>query len=142
MAPGKLRTFEVQTFRNGQWTIDSVYDDRDLALFEAQRLTRMGRFLGVRVLEEFLGTEGSKTRIIFRGEPPKRSRKKPGGKILPESRPAAKSIKKRSHNAALANRYHSYLERMDGDRYRLLMICLFVIMFGLAALIGLEASRV
>jgi hypothetical protein len=37
----KLKAFEIYTFRNGTWKIDSVFDDRDLALMEADRIDRI-----------------------------------------------------------------------------------------------------
>ena len=49
-----LKAFEIHTFRGGKWKIDSVFDDRDLALFEATRMDESGRHAGVRVIEEEL----------------------------------------------------------------------------------------
>ena len=62
-----MDSFELQTFKNGQWTVDSYYDDRDLALSEAERLNETGRHAGVRVLrEEFHEpTNTSNYHIIF-----------------------------------------------------------------------------
>jgi len=48
---GKI-SFELQTFVGGIWKIDSVYDDRQIAVFEAQRLHTSGRFAAIRVIEE------------------------------------------------------------------------------------------
>lgn len=60
--------FELQTYANGVWKIDSVYDDRKIALYEAQRLQQSGRHSAIRVVEERLnhktGNYFSKT--IFR----------------------------------------------------------------------------
>lgn len=63
-----LRVFEIHTYRNGSWKIDSVFDDRDLALMEADRIDRSNRYSAVRVVEETFDDETEKggTRTIFR----------------------------------------------------------------------------
>lgn len=85
-----MRAFEIQTYREGRWKIDAVFDDRELALFEAKRMDDGNRFSGVRVIEETYEEASDKTtsRTIFRGgraqsqaykvkTPPPRA--KPGG---------------------------------------------------------------
>ena len=61
-------TYEVCVFYNGQWKVDSLYDDRDIALFEAQRVLEGSHCTGVRVAEERLDDRTAKyvTRTIFR----------------------------------------------------------------------------
>jgi hypothetical protein len=63
-----LKVFEIHTYRNGSWKIDSVFDDRDLALMEADRIDRSNRYSAVRVVEETFDeeTERGGTRTIFR----------------------------------------------------------------------------
>ncbi len=63
-----LKVFEIHTYRNGAWKIDSVFDDRDLALIEAERIERGNRYSAVRVVEETFddATERGGTRTIFR----------------------------------------------------------------------------
>jgi hypothetical protein len=64
-----MRAYEIHTFAAGKWKIDSVFDDRDLALFEATRMEESGRYAGIRVIEEEFDESTQKTRIrtIFRG---------------------------------------------------------------------------
>ncbi len=66
-----MRAFEIHTFRGGKWKIDSVFDDRDLAVFEAERMETSRRFAGIRVVEENFdeSTQKITTRTIFRGAP-------------------------------------------------------------------------
>ncbi len=84
-------SYEVYAYKGGKWAIDSVYDDRDMALYEA-RLLLNSRFLkAVQVVEERYNdnTMESTTKVIFRqrkaGEAPKpknkRPQKKPGERI-------------------------------------------------------------
>jgi hypothetical protein len=64
-----MRAFEIHTFAGGKWKIDSVFDDRELAVFEAQRIDESNRYAGVRVIEENFDeqTQKSTVKTIFRG---------------------------------------------------------------------------
>lgn len=64
-----MKAFEIQTFQGGRWKIDSVFDDRELAIFEAQRMDGGKRYLGVRVVEENFDeqTQQTTTRTIYKG---------------------------------------------------------------------------
>jgi hypothetical protein len=64
-----MKAFEIHTYQSGKWKIDSVFDDRDLAMFEANRMDESGRYSGVRVIEEIFveQTQQTRTRTIFRG---------------------------------------------------------------------------
>jgi hypothetical protein len=64
-----LRAYEIHTFTGGRWKIDSVFDDKELALFEATRMDESGRHAGIRVIEEDYdeNTQKTKIRTIFRG---------------------------------------------------------------------------
>jgi|LNFM01.1.fsa_nt_gb hypothetical protein len=60
--------FEIHTFREGVWKIDSVFDDKELAVTEAQRMERAGRYSAIRVVEETFDeqTEKGNTRTVYR----------------------------------------------------------------------------
>lgn len=64
-----MKAYEIQTFQDGKWKIDSVFDDRELALFEARRVDEGNRYAGVRVVEEVYdeASDLTTTRTIFRG---------------------------------------------------------------------------
>ena len=64
-----MRAFEIHTYHDGKWKIDSVFDDRELALFEARRVDEGSRYSGVRVIEENYDESSNltTTRTIFRG---------------------------------------------------------------------------
>ena len=64
-----MKCFEIHTFQDGKWKIDSVFDDRELALFEARRVDEGSRYSGVRVIEEKYdeASDLTTTRTIFRG---------------------------------------------------------------------------
>ena len=62
-----MKAFEIHTFQDGKWKIDSVFDDRELAMFEARRVDEGTRYSGVRVIEEVYdeATDLTTTRTIF-----------------------------------------------------------------------------
>lgn len=64
-----MKAFEIHTYQDGKWRIDSVFDDRELALFEARRVDAGSRYSGVRVIEENYdeSSDLTTTRTIFRG---------------------------------------------------------------------------
>ncbi len=64
-----LVIYEIHTLRGGEWKIDSIFDDRDLALQEGHRIEQSNRFSAVRVVEETFdeATEKGGTRTIYRG---------------------------------------------------------------------------
>lgn len=54
-------SYEIQTFQGGQWKIDSMFDNREWAVAEAERLGRNGKFAAVRVVEERYDDDSGKT---------------------------------------------------------------------------------
>lgn len=60
--------FELHTYTGGVWKIDSVYDDRQIAVYEAQRLHAGGRYSAVRVVEERFDEASGKitSKTVFR----------------------------------------------------------------------------
>ena len=61
-----MKCFEIHALRNGQWKVDSMYDDRDIAMFEANRMEKSGRFMGIRVIEDSLAKAGASLRDVVR----------------------------------------------------------------------------
>ena len=62
-----MSTFELQIFKSGNWSVDSYFDDRDLAMSEAEKIDGSGRHAGVRILQEDYDepTNKSNCRVIF-----------------------------------------------------------------------------
>ena len=59
--------FEVLSTRGDSWTIESVYDDRDVALYEARSLRENRHLKAVKVIQEIYDDETDRTisRTIF-----------------------------------------------------------------------------
>lgn len=56
------RAFEIQQYKSGMWKINSVFDDAELACFEARRMFESGLYSGVRVIEELFDDDTGMTR--------------------------------------------------------------------------------
>ncbi len=140
----EMKAFEIHTYQGGKWKIDSVFDDRDLALFEAQRMDGSGRFSGVRVVEEVFSerTQESTARTIFRGtkvaaanaaelerskkarQQKPQARKKPAGEAGPRKRaPPPRPVKRKA------------------GPMRLVAITLVIVIVAGAALVGLQFAK-
>jgi hypothetical protein len=63
-------SYEIHTYRDGSWKIDSIFDDRGLATLEARRMDETGRFSGLKVIEENYDDASGRTtsRTIYRDQ--------------------------------------------------------------------------
>lgn len=52
-----IQAYEIQTYKGGVWQVDSVFDDKELAVHEATSLHERGRYVGVRVVLETYNEE-------------------------------------------------------------------------------------
>lgn len=135
-----MKAFEIHTFQGGKWKIDSIFDDRDLAMFEAQRIDSSNRYSGVRVVEEVFDESSEQTSVktIFRGG---RGLEQRALKDAPDAgksgpRPAAR------RPAAAAGRARGGRRRPPPRKQKgfagPLVVLFFVVLLGGAALYGLQ----
>ena len=128
-----MRAFEIHTYQDGKWKIDSTFDDRDLALTEARRVDEGSRHPGVRVIEENHDESNdlTTTRTIFRGGTIDRQEVAQMGSQLKEARGAgSREVGK------------TILDKKDQNSSNLLIPALILgglVIAGLAALFGLQA---
>lgn len=129
----RVRSFELQTFREGKWKIDSVFDDRTYAIDEAKRLDASTRYSGVRVVEENYdeATNGVTSRTLFRGGAAKSDNA--GTKQAPAPRPAPSG----GTGGAFKGGYRGRKAKKSGFLVPVLLL-LVVVLGGAAALLGLH----
>lgn len=104
-------TYEVYGFKGGNWNIDSVYDDREMALYEARMLLDSRYLTAVRVIEERYNesTGDTVSRIVFKQQKgvdrnkvaPKVAAEKPGARIRPDTKKKPKKPEKNLFNYAV-----------------------------------------
>ena len=130
-----MRAFEIQTYHDGKWRIDSVFDDRELALFEARRVDEGSRYSGVRVIEEIYDevSDLTTTRTIFRGgraERQERARKVAASRSVAEPAGNAEKERQRRTRKPPPAKSSSILIPV--------LILTLLVVAGLAALLGLQ----
>lgn len=131
-----MRAYEIHTFQAGKWQIDSVFDDRELALVEAGRMDEGGRYAGIRVVEEEFDelTEKTKVRTIFRGS-----------KVAQENAAALEKSKETRKAQASQGKMRQQAEAARAGKARntnpYLLIGLFAVitLLGIGAVIGLRS---
>ena len=62
---GWRTSYELQVFRDGNWIISAVFDDRQTALNEARRMDRHGRIVRLKEEQFHHSGAGQKTHTIF-----------------------------------------------------------------------------
>ncbi len=121
-------SYELLSFRGGSWVIESVFDQKDVALQEARRLLEGRHQKGVKVIEETYDpdTDNTRARIVF-------SRQKNEEKPRQKSREENEEKSKTNSGAAPAAR------RKQGDPAFMKYVLILVfsvggILFGVIAL--------
>jgi hypothetical protein len=136
-----LKAYEIHTFQGGRWKIDSVFDDRDLAMFEAHRMEESGRHPAVRVIEEEFdeNTHKTKIRTIFRGTKVAEA----NAQTLERTREVREKVQQhRAQNAQGKARKRVEAARREKARksnpFRLIALFSVITLFGLAAVVALR----
>ena len=132
-----MRAFEIHTYQDGKWKIDSVFDDRELALFEARRVDEGSRYSGVRVIEENYdeASDLTTTRTIFRGGTADRQERARKAKAKSGARPAARrGAGAKEHGKGK----HAKKAKKKSSPVVPVLILTVIVAVGLAALFGLQ----
>lgn len=130
-----MKAFEIHTFQEGRWKIDSVFDDRELALFEARRVDQGTRYSGVRVIEETYDetSDLTTTRTIFRGGNADRQEK------LRKAEAEKKAAAPRRGGGKEPGQRRRPRKKEKSTNYLVPILILAVLIFaGLSALLGLQ----
>ncbi len=134
-----ITAFELQTFQGGKWKIDSIFDDRDLVVFEAKRLHESGRFPAVRVVEEIYDFDSDRTvtRTIFKSAKTDR-----GNAVAARRQKQVESEVQESHQKAEQMRTVKAKKKAQADSNRLYVMLALktvgIVIVGAAVLIALK----
>jgi hypothetical protein len=136
-----MKAFELHTYQDGKWRIDSVFDDRELALYEAKRVDEGSRYPGVRVVEENYDdvSDLTTTRTIFRGGSvdhiPATKKKHTAAAVQGQER-------KTGYTPEIGKTRNPRQNQKKSNPFIPILILSFLVIAGLAALFGLqELSR-
>jgi hypothetical protein len=134
-----MKSFEIQTMRDGRWGIDSVFNDRELALFEARRVVEGKRYAGVRVIEEVYDEASglTTTRTIFRGN--KNVAQREDKRPPPAKRSGGPSAYSQGTEHERVPRHREPAPARKKSNSLVLVLVMFLLLFmGLAGLLGLN----
>lgn len=136
-----MRAFEIHTFQSGQWKIDSVFDDRQLALFEAKRMDESSRYTGIRVVEESYDekTDRTATRTIFRDSKIREENDAAMEKNRQTRIKATNDRRKRAQDEVVRKRKTVQAKkRKESNPWRLIAILLILALVAVGGLFGLQ----
>ena len=139
-----MKAFAIHTFQSGKWKIDSVFDDRDLALFEAQRMDESGRYTGIRVIEEIYveSTRETKNRTISRGSKVEQANAEQLQKAKQTRANAAKAKKKPQGDVAQRKAAAKRRKvKKKSNPVRLIVITLIIAIAAGGAMFGLQFAQ-
>lgn len=131
-----MRAYEIHTIRDGIWRVDSVFDDRELAIFEAKRVEEGSRYAGVKVVEEIYDEVSNltTTRTLFRGGAAKARKRLPD-----EAKPKAKGGGPRGGGGREPMRKgRGRHKKQQSNSLVLVLITLVILFAGVAGLLGLN----
>ena len=88
-------SFEIYTFKNGDWMLDSVHDDKNMAIHQGRMLIASPHHMAIRVIEESYddAADRSFSKIIYKeqkGKDDEKPKKKAAAKKAPAKKAAAK----------------------------------------------------
>jgi len=130
-----MRAYEIHTFRDGVWKVDSVFDDRELAMFEAKRVDDSSRYSGVKVVEEVYDEANNRTtsRTLFRGGAAKSPKRQPAEAKAKSKRtgPRGGTGKQRARRGRRKQKPHSSMLVP-------FLILIILVLVGLVGLLGLN----
>ncbi len=126
----KTTTFEIYSFKNGDWMIDSVHDDKQMALHQARMLLESPHHMAIRVLQEVYDDEAdtSMSSVVFKQQKGDEKRKK-----------TAPPVKKKKSNKIGAGATKTKPKKKESSFTRtvlLMVLALGGVGLGLIAIIG------
>jgi hypothetical protein len=136
-------SYEIHTYTNGAWKIQAFFDDKELALLDARRMSESRRYVGIRVIEETWNpsTDQAQSRIIFRDSEVQRQNETATGDRAQVRKEAEQQREKR--NAARTRKTPAKKKAAAKDwRHSYIMLALKgfgIVLLGMVLIWGLQA---
>ena len=131
-----MRAYEIHTYRDGVWKVDSVFDDKDLAIFEARRVEEGSRYAGVKVIEEYYdeASDLTTTRTLFRGGAAKARRPLPE---KPKPKPG-RGVPRGSAGREPVRKSRGRQQKNQSSNLVLVLVTLVILLGGITLMLGLR----
>ncbi len=132
-----MSTFEIQVYKSGTWNVDSYFDDREIAMSEAERLDVSGRHSGVRILREDFDEKSNKSKYRVVYSKTRQSDASQEWRVQAKRASMARTGAAQSSKAR-PNRRRSSPKRSNASLYIGLIVAFMVLIAGAAAMTGLQ----
>lgn len=135
-----LVAYEIQSYQAGNWKIEAIFDDRQLAIIDAERMDKVGRYSAVRVVEESHDDVTGKTsnKVIFSSNKLDEHNKR-ATNMQAEVRREVGAARAKREEAARPKTRKAPPAKKSGPSLLLLGLLLVVILAGgIGAMIGLK----
>ena len=135
-----MSTFELQVYKSGNWNVDSYFDDREIAMSEAERLNGSGRYLGIRLMQEDYDESSnmSSCRVVY--SKMRQSEANQEWRTQAKRASSSRTAAPRDDNFRPTRRGRPPTTKKSSNAslYVGLAIAFFVLIAGIAAMIGLQ----
>lgn len=125
----KITSYEIYSFKNGNWMLDSVHDDKNMAIHQGRMLITSPHHMAIRVIEEKFDdvTDNTTSKIVYKEQKggDDKPKKAPTRKKGPAKKGKRKKKKKGKKSKSLV----------------VLVLSIGGISLGLLALLGLLIAR-
>lgn len=117
-------SYEIYSFKNGDWMLDSVHDDKNMAIHQGRMLISSPHHMAIRVIEESYDdvSDQSVSKIVYKEQ-------KGGAEEKPKKAPAQKS-------KAPARKAKPRRKKKKGKSMMVIILSIGGISLGLLALVG------
>lgn len=134
-----MSTFELQTFQTGKWAVDSYFDDRDLAMSEAEKLEGSGRHSGVRVLQEDFDGDDTKSRVrVIFSKMKGSSTNDDDWRVKVQRNSQKASVGRADSEGSMRSKRRPNQHKSKSNLYLVISIGIIILLAGVAAMVGLQ----
>lgn len=123
-------SYEIYSFKNGNWMLDSVHDDKNMAIHQARMLIASPHHMAIRVIEESYdeATDNTMSKIVYK--------EKKGGD---DEKPKVKTTRKKS--PARKGKRKKKKKRGKSRNLMILILSICGIGLGLLALLAIMIAN-
>lgn len=124
----KTVSYEIYSFKNGNWMLDSVHDDKGMAVHQGRMLIASPHHMAIRVVQESYDdeTDNSTSKIIYKDQK---------GEDDKARKPAGKNTKSATRKGPVKKKQNK--KKKGNKTLMILVLSLVGISIGLLAFIGI-----
>ena len=136
-----MKSYELHTYKDGKWKIDSVFDDEETAMHEARRAQTANRYNTIRLIEEDYDQvkNSTTTRTLFRADGGNSPAEPRPQVYKPGLRPAQETGQPATESAAWQTKRPA--AQAPAKARKVVLPLILLILLGAALMVGLEIMQ-